>query len=109
MGVVDRIRDMCEFQGITINKLEQALGLGRGTIARWDKHKPSVEKVQAVANYFGLTTEYILTGEFKKEPVPLSENEPVDYDKWLNSLSQDELLKVIAKATQTLQARSNNT
>lgn len=73
MGIADRIRTLCEMQGITINKLEQALEIGRGNIARWDKHKPSVEKVQAVANYFGLTTEYILTGENENKPTPEGE------------------------------------
>lgn len=75
MGIADRIRTLCEMQGITINKLEQTLEIGRGNIARWDKHKPSVEKVQAVANYFGLTTEYILTGENENKPILMDELE----------------------------------
>ena len=95
MGIAERIRTLCETQGITINKLEKTLEIGRGNIARWDKHKPNVEKVQAVANYFGLTTEYILTGE--NENKPTSEGELTETQREAMELvmkMSDEQLKV---------------
>ena len=66
MGIVDRIRTLCEEKGITINKLEKEVGIGRGNIARWDKHRPNIVNVQKVADYFGVTTDYILTGNENK-------------------------------------------
>lgn len=93
MGIADRIRSLCEANGMTINKLEKLLGIGRGNIARWDKHKPSVEKVQAVANYFGVSTEYILTGEEKK---PVTETNLTD--------EQQELVKLFDSASPELRA-----
>ena len=98
MGIADRIRTLCEMQGITINKLEQALEIGRGNIARWDKHKPSVEKVQAVANYFGLTTEYILTGENEKKPTPEGELSDIQREamELIKSMSDEQLKIFIA-------------
>lgn len=72
MGVVDRIRTLCEENGITINKLEKEVEIGRGNIARWDKHKPNILNVQKVADYFSVTTDYILTGNENK-PTRLDE------------------------------------
>lgn len=69
MGIVDRIRTLCEERGITINKLEKETGIGRGNVARWDAHQPGSDRVQKVADYFGVTSEYLLTGENKKRPV----------------------------------------
>lgn len=72
MGVVDRIRTLCESSGITINKLEKETEVGRGNVARWDKHRPSIDKVQRIADYFGVSSDYILTGNENK-PTPESE------------------------------------
>lgn len=66
MGIVDRIRTLCEEKGITINKLEKEAGIGRGNVARWDKHRPNIDKVQSVADYFGASADYILTGNENK-------------------------------------------
>lgn len=72
MSVSGRIRGLCEQKGISINRLEKESGVGRGAIMRWDAHSPSAEKVSAVADYFGVTTEYLLTGEQKQPPQPLA-------------------------------------
>ena len=60
--MVDRIKFLCTQNGTTIQKLEQATGLGNGTIRRWDNAAPSVDRLAAVASYFGVTMEYLLTG-----------------------------------------------
>lgn len=77
MSISGRIRGLCEQKGITINRLEKESGVGRGAIVRWDAHSPSAEKVSAVADYFGVTTDYLLTGE-QKEPPPTPEGEGLD-------------------------------
>lgn len=60
MSIVSRIKELCDSSGITINKLEQATGIGRGAIARWDLHEPSISKVRAVAEYFGLSVDDLM-------------------------------------------------
>ena len=66
MGIVDRIRTLCEENGITINKLEKETGIGRGNVARWDKHRPNIDNLQKVADHFGVSADYILTGNENK-------------------------------------------
>lgn len=58
--IVDRIRDLCKEHGTSIMRLEQATGIKNGNIRRWDDHVPSVTKVKAVADYFGVTVDTLL-------------------------------------------------
>lgn len=106
MGIVDRIRTLCEEKGITINKLEKETSIGRGNIARWDKHRPNIDNVQKVADYFAVTTDYILTGNENK---PTQEGELTDAQReameLVMQMSDDQLKIFIA----TLKAAKGET
>lgn len=60
MLLVEKITKLCKARGISIYKLEKDLPIGNGTIARWDKQDPGVSKLKAVADYFGVTVDYLL-------------------------------------------------
>lgn len=67
MGIVDRVRALCQANGITLNQLEKAIGL-KSTIARWDDHDPGLDKVRLVAQYFGMSVSELL--DETKKPAP---------------------------------------
>ena len=48
---------------MTLAELERTLGLGNGTIARWDKCEPGVIRVSRVADYFGVTVDELLKSD----------------------------------------------
>jgi len=52
---------------MSLPTLEAKLGFGNSTIVKWDKSTPNVDKLSRVANYFGVSLDY-LTGKtnFKK-------------------------------------------
>ena len=60
MDIVEKIRILCNEKVMTIAELERNLGLGAGTISRWNVRVPGVDKVQKVADYFSVTTDYLL-------------------------------------------------
>lgn len=60
---IEKIKQLCEMKGISINTLESESGIGRGNIGRWEKYTPGVDKVKAVADYFGVTIDYLLNEE----------------------------------------------
>lgn len=62
ISMVERIQDLCSSKDTTLIGLEREIGLGRGTIRNWDKNSPSVDKVQKVADYFNVSTDYLLYG-----------------------------------------------
>ncbi len=68
----DRIKELCKSKAINTEKLEAELGFSNGTINKWDTSRPSVDKLKAVADYFNVSMEYIMTGEEKQ---PTTEGE----------------------------------
>ena len=61
--VVGNIKRLCDDHNISFWALERKLGLGNGTIARWDKCEPGVIRVSRVADYFGVTVDELLRKE----------------------------------------------
>lgn len=61
MGLVEKIQELCSSKETTLIGLEREIGLGRGTIRKWNQYSPSIDKLQKVADYFGVTTDSLLT------------------------------------------------
>ena len=75
MSILGRIGELRKRnEKLSINKLEQECGLTRGSMAKWDDHAPSPDKVKNVADYFNVSVEYLLYGDasagIKKDPIP---------------------------------------
>lgn len=74
--IYKRIKKLCKENGISVNKLEQELSISKGSLCRIDVNKPSAEKLQKIADYFGVTVEYLRIGlEIIKDPAAV---EPVN-------------------------------
>ena len=58
--LVERIKKLCNASGISIPKLEEKLGFGAGTISKWKKSAPGSDKLLKVAEYFQVSTDYLL-------------------------------------------------
>ena len=58
--VKDRVIALCKERNISVNKLQQETGIGN-VVSRWDIYTPRINKLQAVADYFGIPVE-ALTG-----------------------------------------------
>lgn len=73
--MVDLIKFLCNKKGITVSALGVELGLGKNSITRWDENKPSVDRVQKVADYFGVSVDYLLGRT--DDPHPVTSNDDV--------------------------------
>lgn len=66
----------------SIAELERTLGISNGTINKWDKSNPSPATLGRVADYFGVTVDYLLGRESKKDhgkqELPTDLNEILD-------------------------------
>ncbi len=60
------IKELCKSNGIAVTALEKELGFARGSLCKVNTNKPSMEKVQKLANYFNVSVEYLLTGDEKE-------------------------------------------
>lgn len=71
--MVERIRELCEEQGKTLFSLEKECGFGNGTINKWDKNSPSIDRVVLVAKALNTTVSYLIGETDEKSPPPFLE------------------------------------
>lgn len=67
--MLSEIKELCKKRGISVNELESEIGLGINTIYKWDKASPSADKLQRVADYFGVSLDFLTGRELRKPPV----------------------------------------
>ena len=67
MTVYERIESLRKARNISQGNLEKELGFSNGSISKWKKATPKPERLQKLAEYFGVTMEYIMTGEEKED------------------------------------------
>lgn len=60
MNILDVVAKLCAEHNITLTELERRLGFGQGSIGKWKDSTPKVDKIIAIANYFHVTTDYIM-------------------------------------------------
>lgn len=59
-SIFEIVKDLCEKQGISLNTLEEKLGLGRNSLYGLKRNQPSAERLQQIADYFNVSTDYLL-------------------------------------------------
>ena len=60
MNLLERIKKLAKERDISIYQLEEKIDIGRNTIYQWNKRTPSADKLQKVADYFNVSTDYLL-------------------------------------------------
>lgn len=67
MDSVERVKQLCKDKGISLAKLERECGFSNGYISALREGKMPADRLQKVADYFGVSTRYLLTGEEEEE------------------------------------------
>lgn len=63
----ERIKSLCKTNGISMNKLEETLGFGKGYISKLGSSTPNAAKVKQIADYFNVSVDYLMTGNDNTE------------------------------------------
>ncbi len=66
MTAFDRLKKLCDEQGISVNKLEEKIGLGKNTLYSWKKNTPKGSNLIKVSDYFNVSTDYLLGREVEE-------------------------------------------
>ena len=98
MNILDVVAQLCGEHHITLTELERRLGFGQGSIGKWKDSTPKVDKIIAIANYFHVSTDYIMgISSFEEDSdnknagstvIPqnmLPTNDETEYDGMVNS------------------------
>ena len=56
----DKIKELADKQGISINVLEEKLGYGTNTLYRLKRSNPSSKVLKEIADYFNVSADYLL-------------------------------------------------
>jgi transcriptional regulator with XRE-family HTH domain len=75
--------ELCNKKGVKPSPMLQSIGIQKSANTNWKnrKSKPTRANLQKIADYFGVTVEYLNGEEDEATKKPLSENE-----EWLNNL-----------------------
>ncbi|MCM6930303.1 helix-turn-helix domain-containing protein [Enterococcus italicus] len=60
MTAFDRLKFLCEKQGISVNDLEEKIDIGKNSLYSWKKNIPKGTNLLKVADYFHVSTDYLL-------------------------------------------------
>lgn len=60
MNPYELIKELAREKGISIRELEISLGFSNGYFSKWKKVSPNSEGLQKVANFFGVSVDYLL-------------------------------------------------
>ena len=64
-GVADRLKQLRKGSGLTQSELAERIGVSRESVAKWESRGniiPKTEDVIALADYYGVSCDYILRG-----------------------------------------------
>lgn len=66
MTTADRIKKLCKSHGISVRRLELDCDFSNGYIHNLKDNAMRADKLQKIADYFGVTVEYLQTGKQSK-------------------------------------------
>lgn len=63
MTFYERIKQLCKNKGVSIKEMERSIDLAENNAVKWKTRMPSSANLLALSEYFGVSTDYLLTGE----------------------------------------------
>lgn len=58
--IYEKVKALCDERDISIRTLEHKTGIKNGTIGGWREHQPTLNRLQAVADYFEVPINHFL-------------------------------------------------
>lgn len=86
MTVFDIVKELCNERKISINELEKSLGYSKNTLYRLKTQIPGADKLQKIADYFDVSTDYLLGRTDVKRSFDLTEKDERDIQKELQKI-----------------------
>ncbi|MBQ6163331.1 MAG: hypothetical protein IJK23_02525 [Clostridia bacterium] len=101
--VLERVNLLRDESGIkSYSAIESACGLGKNIIGRWDTNTPAVDKVCAVADFFGVSVDYLCGRTDEREvndgsAISRDDRKILDDIRRLNAYDRETVLDLIAR------------
>lgn len=87
----ENFEKLCLEKNVTASKVSKATGISTATLSSWKKdvYTPKQDKLQLIADYFGVTLDYLINGESQEIPLP------GQMDLWNAAREDKNLLKIM--------------
>lgn len=85
MSLVKTIKMLCDERKVTFAEVEREIAISNGQIRRWDNASPKSETLSKVADYFHVSTDFLL-GRTDQRYLDLKNTTESDADKKLHKI-----------------------
>ena len=101
MSIADRILMLRKSKGMSQEQLAEAVGVSRQAVSKWESEQasPDPEKIIALSEIFGVTTDYLLKGiepeeeaEIEPEEKKTEESKPEESHKTVGDVLDQKIL-----------------
>lgn len=82
MTTFEIVKNLCSERKISINDLEKSLGYSKNTLYRLKTQTPGADKLKAIADYFDVSTDYLLGRTDKKRYYEITEKDEKDIPRF---------------------------
>jgi len=93
MTILDRIKEASKSKDLSLQNVADLAGIGKNSIYKWNKQKPSTENLAKVADVLQVSTDYLLGKSENNTLYGLSDKDNRDIgkevDRMLSGLSSD--------------------
>ncbi|MDO6296694.1 MULTISPECIES: helix-turn-helix domain-containing protein [Enterococcus] len=87
--LLERVDRLIAEKKMSRAELERRLDLSQGSIRNWNKKNPGIDKIQKVADFFDVSTDYLLGRTEKRRYYDLTEKDERDIQKELELIIED--------------------
>ena len=60
MSILNKIKALADERALTLAELERKLDFSNGSLRKWSTSTPSGDKIEKIADYFNVSTDYLL-------------------------------------------------
>lgn len=106
MEIVERIKNLCNAENITIKELERIIQISNGSIRHWNEKTPSVERVLLVADHFNVSLDWLVTGKESGNLTP-EEQQLVDYYRKADDRGKRSILRTAESESTELESSAS--
>ena len=98
----EQLKRVCQEHNTSIYAVEKATGGSKGSFIKWRTSSPSTEKLIEVADYLGVTMDYLIGRDTPKQNTPSIIGRPnyptIEFDNLINDPRYLEITRVYAGA-----------
>lgn len=81
MAFYEILQELKDESGKSMNQIERELGFPRNTLSSFKKQNPSVNRLEAIAKYFNVSTDYLLGNTTAKDYDSKRLDESIEHSK----------------------------